>query len=239
VIALLGDVHRDLVLMRAKVGALPPQITSVIQVGDMWVWPNQHAMPTAADGSIRVLPSPPSNPEEWWERPDRPMLMIDGNHHLFPLTRGLTNATEVAPGLTFQPRGSVRVLDGRTGPLRVGFLGGGDSRIDLEARKHGADWWPDEEAVTEADVDRLLANAVALGGLDLLVTHVPPACVARAMTSSVIGNPSSELVEIAWRQLGGGTSGAALQLVCGHMHRAWRDDALRVEVLPELGITYR
>lgn len=129
-------------------------------------------------------------------------------------------------------------LPGRSGPLRVGFLGGADSVLDAAWRRPGVDWWPDEEKIDVADVDRLLANARAVGGLDLLITHTPPGTITTEMRGGA-PHPSSLLVEEAWRELGGGGDDPPLDLVSGHMHESFKDAARRVEVLPMLGLTIR
>jgi hypothetical protein len=238
-IAFLGDVHDLLAPMRDLLDRLPRQVRAVVQVGDLWVWPEAADVPPLPDGTAREVPRRPRDPSLHWRRPPRDLLWVDGNHHPYWLTRGLTAPTRVAPGLTYVPRGTVRPLPGRSGPLRVGFLGGADSVEDAFVRRYGDDWWPEEERVTAADVERLLANARAAGGVDLLVTHTPPASVTAAMTHGRAPHPSAVLVEEAWRALGGGAPDAPVELVAGHMHQTWRDPALRVEVLPMLGVTVR
>jgi len=53
---------------------------------------------------------------------------------------------------------------------------------DALFRRPGDDWWPNEERIVAADVGRLLANARQVGGLDVLVTHTPPASITTEMT---------------------------------------------------------
>ena len=239
VLALLGDVHDFLQPMRDLLDRLPRQVRAVIQVGDLCVWPEAEDAPPMPDGSPRELPRRPRDPSLHWRRPPRDMLWIDGNFHPYCLTRGLTTPTRVAPGLVYLPRGTVATLPGRAGPLRVGVLGGADSVHDAHVRRLGDDWWPEEERVGVADVERLLTNARAAGGLDLLVTHTPPASVTTVMTPGGAPHPSAVLVEEAWRALGGGVADPPLELICGHMHEGWRSDRLRVEVLPILGVAIR
>ncbi|WP_337171562.1 hypothetical protein [Gemmatimonas aurantiaca] len=240
-IVFLGDVHDLLGPMHAMIHRLPPHVDAIVQVGDLWVWPEDQDIPPMSDGSRRALPPRPMDASLRWQRPAKDLYFLDGNHHLYPLTRGLTAPTCVAPGAIFLPRGSVLTLPGKDGPLRVGVLGGADSLHEAMWRTPDRDWWPDEERVTVADVDRLLANVTAAGGIDLLVTHTPPASIVRAMhpdeTTTV--HPSAELVEHAWRALGGGVSDPPVELICGHMHAAWTDRRLRVEVLAELGLAVR
>lgn len=238
-IAFLGDVHDLLAPMRDLLDALPPEVRTVVQVGDLWVWPESHDVPLCADGTPREVPRRPRDQSLHWVRPSRDLMWLDGNHHPFWLTRGLSVPTPVAPGLTFLPRGTVMSLPGRREALRVGVLGGGDSVIDAGWRRPGHDWWPDEERVTVADVERLIANVGTAGGIDILVTHTPPASITRSITKGTPPHPSALLVEEAWRALGGGLEDPAVELISGHMHQAWSSERLRVEVLPMLGLTVR
>jgi hypothetical protein len=238
-IAFLGDVHDLLAPMRDLLDRLPSEVRAVVQVGDLWVWPETDDVPPLADGTAREVPRRPRDQSLHWVRPGRDLLWVEGNHHPYWLTRGLAVPTPVAPGLTFLPRGTVVTLPGRREPLRVGVLGGADSVIDASWRRPGDDWWPDEERVTVTDVERLLANVKAAGGIDVLVTHTPPATVTRVMTNGAQPHPSAILVEEAWRALGGGLEDPEVELIAGHMHQAWSSERLRVEVLPMLGLTVR
>ena len=238
-LVLLGDVHDLLAPLRDLLAELPREVRAVVQVGDLWVWPEDEDVPPQTDGSPRETPRRPRDPRLHWHRPPRDLLWVDGNHHPYWLTRGLTVPTRVAPGLTYLPRGTVLTLPGLRGPLRVGVLGGADSVLDARFRRLGDDWWPDEERVTAADVDRLLMNARAVGGVDLLVTHTPPSSVTDVMTDGRAPHPSAVLVEEAWRALGGGGADPPIELVSGHMHQSWRSERLRVEVLDRLGVTIR
>ncbi len=239
-LALIGDAHEWHDGLRAKVSQLLPETESVIQVGDLWVWPTPEDAPRQEDGTLRVLPSAPLGSDFQWRRADRDVWFIDGNHTNFPLVRGLRVPTRVADGLTYLPRGTVRVLKGMDGWMRVGFLGGADSVLDAEWRRPGVDWWPEEERIAVEDVERLLANAAEVGGLDLLVTHSPPASVTSKMLhSSRPAHPSAVLVEEAWRALGGGVDDPPLEIVSGHMHAPWCERARRVLVLDYLEVVYR
>lgn len=239
-IALIGDAHEWHDGLRAKVQQLRPETESVIQVGDLWVWPSPDDAPRDDDGLPRVLPPAPPGADLQWRRGDREVWFIDGNHHNYPLTRGLRSPTSVADGLTYVPRGSVRVLQGMEGLLRVGFLGGADSVLDAEWRRPNVDWWPEEERIAILDVEQLLASAAAVGGLDLLVTHTPPQSVTRRMLhSDRAAHPSAVLAEEAWRALGGGVDDPPLEIVSGHMHSSWCDKSRRVRVLDFLEVVYR
>ena len=236
-IAIIGDVHDLQTPFRAVVGGLPRAVRCVIQVGDLWVWP-AHGWSEDSDRRQEELRRQLDRDLHWTRCP-RDILCIEGNHHNFPLTRGIEMHRDVAPGLRFMPRGTVQALPSRSGLIRVGFLGGSDSILDLAWRSRGRDWWPDEEQVTVSDVDRLIANARTVGGIDLLVTHTPPASITMRMTRTDTAHPSAHLVEEAWRALGGGLADPALEIVSGHMHETFVDERLRVEVLPMLGTTFR
>jgi len=239
VIAFVGDVHDLLDPFREILHRVPPQVRTIIQVGDLWIWPNEEDVPPLADGAAREVPRRPRDTSMHWRRPPRDLYFLDGNHHPYWLTRGLDRPTRVAPGITYLPRGTVLIAEGRDRPLRIGILGGADSVIDAMFRRPGDDWWPNEERIVLADVDCLLANAKQVGGLDVFVTHTPPSSVTTTMTNGARPHPSSVLVEAAWRELGGGLDSPPLELICGHMHESWRDPARRVEVLPMLGVTIR
>lgn len=170
------------------------------------------------------LPSPPASAKAAWRRMPIPLHFIDGNHHDYSVTRGLSAAAEVLPGLVYQPRGSVADLDGR----RLAFLGGAESTVDLEWRQRGRDYWPDHEAIRAEDVARLLTNTNGRR-VDFLVTHIAPASVMARHTST--HSVSAGLVEQAWNELG------RPPLVCGHLHTHYQGEG--VEVLPYLGSILR
>ena len=238
-IAFIGDVHEELDFFRARIESLPSEVHTIIQVGDIFVWPRgDHILPMP-DGTARDAPQRYVHRAFQWERPTRDVCFLDGNHHQYWLTRGVQLPSTVAPGLRFLPRGTVHLLQGVDGPLRVGILGGADSVVDAVFRRPDVDWWPAEERIDIADVERLLNNARAVGGLDLLVTHTPPATITHKMTRGGEPHPSSFLVEEAWRALGGGIADPPLELIAGHMHDSWRDSSLRVQVLDILEVTLR
>ena len=105
----------------------PAEIETIIQVGDLGVWPEYN-----------------------WNIPiPRHVYWIRGNHEYEPDIAHLTEPTEIRPNLTYLPPGWVQEFDGRL----VGFLGGGDS-VDMPYRTEGKDWWHTEVVTSEA-VDRL------------------------------------------------------------------------------------
>lgn len=222
-VAIIGDVHGRFVELGRLAAALPPGLP-VVQMGDLAAYPPHFC-----------------DPARRWTPLARPLHFVRGNHDYLPAIRGLTEPAEVLPGLVYLPAG-VHALGG----LRVGVLGGAES-VDGPARTAGVDWWPDEEGTTVEEFDRLLDAARVERGVDLLVTHTPPAStvsamLAQAQRSASVGDaaaettpahdtPSAVRVEQAWRVLG------QPPLVCGHMHRPWRDGV--VEVLGFLGVTLR
>lgn len=238
-IMLLGDVHHDLAMMRDVIDQCPNQVQTIVQVGDLWSWPDPDDVPPKANGSPLGLPPYPDHRGLHWRRPQRDISAIYGNHFTFWLSRGIPRPTPIAAWLLYLPRGTVAVHQGRSGPPWVGLRGGADSLFDAAWRRKGVDWWPEEESVKVLDVDRLLENARCQGGLDLWATHTPPATITTAMTRGEAPHPSAVMVEKAWRALGGGVADAPVELIAGHMHMPFRDEVLRVEVLDYLGVTFR
>lgn len=211
-IAFIGDIHGEFAILNQLLRQLPAEAT-VIQVGDYGLWPEPALSVSAAMSEYL----PPARPD-----PCRPVYWIDGNHEYAPLTRGLTEVTQVARNSWFIPRGTVLELDGR----RLGFLGGADS-VDKQWRRPEVSWFEDER-ITYAEASRLLTNA-ASAPLDLLVTHTPPACVVDAMLrrQGAVAWPefqeSARVVEQVWDTLG------RPPVVCGHMHESF--ESLGVWVL--------
>lgn len=228
-IACVGDVHGQFGPLARLVAALPRTLP-VVQVGDLAAYPPGRRPPA-----------------DHWIPLDRTVYFVRGNHDYAPPLGALSAPTEVLPGLVYLPAG-VHLLGG----LRVGVLGGAES-VDGPARTPGVDWWPDQEGTTAEELERLLADARHTRGVDLLVTHTPPASVVAAMLGPRLpapdaptarragaappvdlppaAAPSSVRVEQAWHVLG------RPPLVCGHMHRPWREGV--VEVLGYLGVTLR
>jgi hypothetical protein len=206
-LAIVGDIHQDIDGLAWIVEQqLRREVTAVVQVGDLY---------------LSTTPDLP--PSARWRPLARPLYFIDGNHHNFSSTRGLTAPTEVAPGLTYCPRGTVLPLDGR----RVAFLGGAETHAVGSHWVPGEDWWPDEEAIRRADAAPLLA--LPAGGIDLLITHTPPTSVIT--DHGGVPSGSAQIVQDVWDHLG------RPELVCGHMHR--RIDAGRVVVLDQQDWVYR
>lgn len=199
----IGDVHGEIALLNKRLQSLP-EATTVIQVGDFGFWPeverdmNHH--------SLRV---------------HRPLYAIDGNHEYDPWLSKLTEVTEIWPNVKFVPRGTILVVEGK----KIGFLGGGDS-IDKHLRKRGVSWFPGEQTTYKQAQD-LWDNSERMGGIDILVTHVPPAKVKWALFR-MPALPSEFVVGSLWKSLG------FPPLYCGHMHPDSILVADNVTILPIL-----
>jgi Icc-related predicted phosphoesterase len=203
VILFVGDIHHRIQDLEDII-ADHPEADVVVQVGDL----------------VPLHSETASLATRW--RPMRlPVHFIDGNHHYFGTTDGAETATEICPGLIYQPRGSVSRLDGRT----LAFLGGAETPPGQEWRAGRDDYWPDRESVKPEDIELLMANAT--GSVDFLITHTPPASVLVECGKSP--GISARLVEEAWDALG------RPQLICGHLHSHFAGAS--VEVLPFLGAT--
>ncbi len=206
-IVFVGDVHAQFKGLEFNLRDVPKDAV-IIQVGDFGVWPDY---------------------ENAWDRAfhemDRaPIYFIDGNHEYHPWFKGIDQPEEIFDGAIYVPRGHVMELDG----LKIGFLGGASS-VDKSNRSKGIDWFP-EEITTQADGDRLLANAG--GHVDVLVTHSPPAeLVPRISDPRVLeywdlgsdwADPSATVVQDVWDALN------RPPMFCGHFHKAVLDGDIRV-----------
>jgi predicted phosphodiesterase len=181
VIAFIGDVHRAFDRLTRVVEELPAGVETIVQVGDLGLRPSDLEPPNP--GMLRLA---------------RPMYFISGNHDHEPWFRGLCAPTELAPNLTYVPRGAVLRLDAR----RVAFLGGGDSVIDRPQRCED------------------VARFAGAGPVDILVAHTPPAPIYPLF--GYRPDPSACEVERAWEMLG------RPAVVCGHLHRARAVGPVRV-----------
>ena len=82
VIARIGDVHDLLQPFRDLVERVPPNVHTIIQVGDLWVWPEEEDVPPAADGSRRELPKRPRDPSMHWRPPVREVHALARISHI-------------------------------------------------------------------------------------------------------------------------------------------------------------
>ena len=169
-VLLLGDIHNSRDVFEAALHtAVDDGCDVLVQVGDFWL----------QDCTWRRFS--PERAGLMWAATHTPIpvVVVDGNHEVWPcLTRYLQRDDTIAArghnrplhlggSLWWADRGSVWTWAGR----RFGALGGTvspDRWIPAVARNR----W-DEEATTQADLDRLIDNTPA--GLDVLISHDAPA----------------------------------------------------------------
>ena len=169
-VMLLGDIHNSRQVLEAALQAAVDEGCDVlVQVGDFWLqdctW--RGFAPERAGLMWAAATSP------------IPVVVVDGNHEVWPsliryqqredtiAARGRNRPLHLGGSLWWADRGSVWTWAGR----RFGALGGAvspDRWIPAGARHR----W-DEEATTQADLDRLIANTP--DGLDVLICHDAPA----------------------------------------------------------------
>ncbi|MFJ4225410.1 metallophosphoesterase [Microbacterium sp. NPDC089695] len=153
-VAVCGDWHRNLGWARMLSRALPflaPDVRTVLHLGD-WQMP-----PTETD-------------EAFSETSIERIYVTLGNHEPWDKVTKLQNqypgeAIRVSEIIWLLPRPMRMTIGGR----RVLSLGGAAS-IDRQSRIEGSTWFP-EEAVT----DHHVAEAIAGGPSDLMLTHEGPA----------------------------------------------------------------
>ena len=227
----VGDLHGNMAAADLAIAEAARHGATIIQVGDWgFLWgastrtppidPDDDPDDFGAQLATRL--AAPRLIDQTAELSDRlvaagvAMWFIDGNHDAFPLLWAYPPGDDnVAPNLTYQPRGSLRVdADG----TRFVFLGGAVS-IDKATRVVGRSWWP-EEAITPGDV----RAAERHGRAHVLVTHdaaaLPPGVSDAGVASGHRYAADENRVHIA-------TAIAALRPeihVHGHWHRKymWR-----------------
>lgn len=154
----LGDTHNDLDFAASAAALARAHAAEILQLGDWgFLWPGNDQLDELSDmlvGSGVTL------------------RFVDGNHDDHPRLRKLrgrtrrTGATQIAPHVIYQPRGSVHEDEDGT---RFLFLGGAPS-IDRAGRNPGTEWWP-EETITDAEFDFAMS---AKDPIHVLVTHDAP-----------------------------------------------------------------
>jgi hypothetical protein len=158
----------------------------------------------------------------------RPLYFLRGNHDDPTLLGPAIDASQPVPlghQLFFLPDGITTTIGG----LHVGVMGGASS-IDRRDREPLGTWWPEE-----VPSERTWARASAMGTVDLLVTHCPPATLIDAIADprmppffglpATWRDPVAGRIEALWHTLG------RPPLVAGHMHRPYRLEAERVVLL--------
>mgnify|MGYP003426268537 CR=1 FL=1 len=148
---IVGDTHGDTVNLPALLDYCWDQgCSNIVQLGDWgYVWPGKFRQ-----SEVSVL----------LQNRGIHMYFIDGNHDHHPYLRLLPNSlNNVAPNITYLPRGSYCTIEGS----RFASLGGAAS-IDYATRIEGREYWRDLECVNQNDVDKLEEGA------DILLLHDSP-----------------------------------------------------------------
>lgn len=153
-VAVLGDVHGNVGWIRMLSRALPhlaPDVTTILQLGDWWMPPDE-VDEALAETSITGIYVTLGNHEQW----DEVSEALDTHPG---------EAVRVSKLVWLLPRPARLTICGRT----VLSLGGATS-VDRESRIEGLTWWP-QEAIS----DQSVAEAIAGGPADLMLTHESPA----------------------------------------------------------------
>ena len=175
-VLVVGDIHGEIRhLRRAMARAAELEVDVIVQVGDFWLDDSSWSRHGATEAVFM------------WAAHDSlcPIIVVDGNHEAWPALSRFA-ATPAAQEATSSRRplhlgGSCwwawRGSVWQWAHVRCGALGGAVSpdRAEPDVRR----WrWP-EEAATQDDLDRLLANVQHDHDcrLDVLVTHDSPAQV--------------------------------------------------------------
>jgi Icc-related predicted phosphoesterase len=212
-IVFIGDLHAEFTHLKKMLENIPRNAT-LIQIGDFGFWDQYRKLWETVWPTLGF---------------DKPMYAIDGNHEFFPILRGIEEITEVWPGVTYIPRGTVLDIE----EVKMGFIGGAAS-IDYKSRMLGIDWFT-EEVISPADYEKMIGAAEYL---DLLVTHTPPRSVIAKhfddATKEWFGlprtwqDPSSVAIDAIWEKYG------KCPLICGHMHRKVIDGNCRILAVDEV-----
>lgn len=159
-IAFVGDIHgKPAAFEHTLATALNRGVTSIVQVGDFWIY-DEPKEPAKLERIItRVCRDAHVDPDLVNYR------FIDGNHENFDyLTPDATDPVVISEHVTYMPRGSRARIAG----AEILFCGGASS-TDREYRTEGHSWWPAEN-ITDTQLTRALTTAGA-GPVDVLVTH--------------------------------------------------------------------
>ena len=166
-IAFIGDLHgnRSAFEHTAAV-ALHRGCTTIVQVGDFWMFDNDRSIARMQRTLRRACP---------WHL-DHEMIdyrFIDGNHENFNLLDpDATEPVQISDNVTYMPRGSRANLAG----AEMMFFGGASSVDRFDDRgapilTTGSEWWPAEN-ITHAQTNRALAaSPESTTPVDILVTH--------------------------------------------------------------------
>lgn len=213
-VAVIGDVHGNVGWLRTLAKALPPDITTVLQLGDWWM-DLVAADDVFAETNVERILVTLGNHEPW----DQVTPVLDAH---------VGAAVRVSDVTWLLPRPSRLSIGGRT----VLSLGGAAS-VDRLWRLNGA-WWQDESLT-----DEHVAAAIAGGPADVMLTHESPArtpvrAVREVLRTNPMGFPDETLAESAASRARVAEVWDAVRpalLLHGHMHVAgggMTDDGRRV-----------
>ncbi|WP_291479944.1 metallophosphoesterase [Corynebacterium sp.] len=157
-IAFIGDLHGKLAAFEHTTAqALNRGATTIIQVGDFWIYDNPRQLAKLQRVLRRI--SPDGIADE-----DIDYRFIDGNHEKFDiLNPDATAPVAMSDNLTYMPRGTHARLAGAD----ILFFGGASS-VDRDHRTEGTTWWPAEN-ITAEQVQ--LVTDTPTAPVDILVTH--------------------------------------------------------------------
>lgn len=187
-IAFVGDIHgKPAAFEHTLATALNRGVTSIIQVGDFWIY-DEPKEPVKLERIIaRVCRDADMDPDLVDYR------FIDGNHENFDwLTPDATGPVAISEHVTYMPRGTRDRLAG----AELLFCGGASS-ADREYRTEGQSWWPAEN-ITDTQLTRALTAADA-GPVDVMVTHetitavFDELCVTGGHARDKLGDAAGEL----------------------------------------------
>jgi Icc-related predicted phosphoesterase len=144
-VLIVGDVHGRFSHLNAALAKTQPELCIIL--GEMGIWPNVNFM------DMKTIKSDIC-----------PVWFIPGNHEDYYYLNRITS-DEILPNIFYKPRGSVESINGKT----CVFLGGGFS-IDYKYRTVGWDYFPDDELLTYADIEKIPDDLV----VDIVFSHTCP-----------------------------------------------------------------
>lgn len=155
-IGFAGDMHGKMSVFEHVVSMLLNRgVTTIIQVGDFWLYDDARMLKKLDRVIDRVCPP-------GLDKSTIRFIFIDGNHEDYRVIKPSGDPVAMSKYVTYMPRGTVMTHN----DTRIVFFGGASS-TDTGHREEGKSWWPDEN-ITEDQFTRAL-------GLrehgDILVTH--------------------------------------------------------------------
>lgn len=163
-IAFVGDLHGKLAAFEHTAAqALNRGCTTIVQVGDFWIYDGPKELPKLQRTLRRICP-------DGIAVEDIDYRFIDGNHENFDvLNPDAAGPVQMSANVTYMPRGTRAHLAG----AELLFFGGASS-TDRSRRTEGKDWWPAEN-ITTGQAERVTvadpANPAHSSTVDILVTH--------------------------------------------------------------------